>query len=223
MSTHRKRKKSVMDLFLTLVSGIAWMIVYEECIRLGFRDKTYAMPFFALGLNFSWELINFIGEILFKWHGETVGMTAVQVAVNGFWAVLDIVILVTYFKYGIREWYSSLDRKWFVPWSVLGLICCFALQIVFIVEFGGYLAAQYSAFLQNLAMSILFIDMYERRGSMKGQSVLLAISKWLGTLAPTILMGIITYDALVLVCGIFCSVFDIIYICILVGNKKQAA
>ncbi len=29
-----------MDLFLTLLSGIGWMIVYEECIRLGFKDKS---------------------------------------------------------------------------------------------------------------------------------------------------------------------------------------
>lgn len=34
-----------MELFLTVLSGIGWMIVYEECIRLGFRQKTYAMPF----------------------------------------------------------------------------------------------------------------------------------------------------------------------------------
>lgn len=212
-----------MELFLTLVSGIGWMIVYEECIRLGFRDRSYAMPFWALGLNFAWETINFVGELLFKWHGPTVGMTLVQTAVNGFWACLDVVILYTYLKFGKKEWSGKAEEKWFTPWTILGLICCFALQIVFIVEFGGVNAAKYSAFLQNLLMSVLFIDMYRKRGSMEGQSVLLAVSKWLGTLAPTIQNGILSYNALVLVTGIFCSVFDLIYIGFLLRHRKREA
>ena len=151
-----------MELFLTLLSGIGWMIVYEECIRLGFRDRIYAMPFWALGLNFSWEAINFAGELIFKWHGPTVGLTLVQTAVNGFWACLDVVILYTYFKYGKKEWPKALPQKWFAPWTILKLICCFALQIVFIIEFGGVLAAEYSAFLQNLLMSVHFHCLFRR-------------------------------------------------------------
>lgn len=209
-----------MELFLTLLSGIGWMIVYEECIRLGFRDRIYAMPFWALGLNFSWEAINFAGELIFKWHGPTVGLTLVQTAVNGFWACLDVVILYTYFKYGKKEWPKALPQKWFAPWTILKLICCFALQIVFIIEFGGVLAAEYSAFLQNLLMSVLFIKMYSQRNNQEGQSILLATAKWIGTLAPTILMGVISYNPLVLCCGIFCSVFDLIYIWLLTRHKK---
>lgn len=210
-----------MNIFLTLLSGIGWMIVYEECIRLGFRDKTYSMPFFALGLNFAWEFLNFFGEIMFNWHGPMVGMTLIQTAVNGFWAGLDIIILITYFKYGKKEWPKNAKEIWFTPWSILGIICCFALQIVFIVEFDGVLAAQYSAFIQNLIMSILFIGLYIKRGSMEGQSLLLAVAKWIGTLAPTILFGFIEYNALVIVFGLFCSVFDLIYIWLLLQHKKQ--
>lgn len=83
------------------------------------------------------------------------------------------------------------------------------------------MAAEYSAFLQNLLMSVLFITMFAKRGDLRGQSVLLVAAKWLGTLAPTILMGIISFNALVLVCGIFCSIFDIIYIVLLVQRKKH--
>lgn len=210
-----------LELFLTLLSDIGWMIDYEECIRLGFRDKVYAMPFWALGLNFAWESINFVGELLFNWHGAMAGMTLVQTAVNGFWAGLDVVILSTWFRYGRKEWAKTDPETWFVPWSVLGLVCCFALQIVFILQFGGVAAAEYSAFGQNLLMSVLFIDMYWKRGSMAGQSVLLATAKWLGTLAPTILMGWITYNPYVLVFGIFCSVFDLVYMGLLLKEKKE--
>ena len=210
-----------MEMFLTLLSGIGWMIVYEECIRLGFRDKTYAMPFWALGLNFAWELINFVGEIIFNWHGAMEGMALAQTVVNGFWAGLDIVILYTYLKYGKAEWSRTHPEKWFVPWTVLGIVCCFALQLVFVVEFDGVLAAQYAAFIQNLLMSILFIDLYWKRGSMQGQSLLLAVAKWIGTLAPTILFGVLNYNAMVIVFGAFCSVFDLIYIDLLARHKKK--
>jgi hypothetical protein len=44
-----------MALFLTVLSGLAWTIVYAEGIRLGFRDRTYAIPLAALGLNFAWS------------------------------------------------------------------------------------------------------------------------------------------------------------------------
>lgn len=78
--------------------------------------------------------------------------------------------------------------------------------------------------MQNLLMSILFIALYVRRGSMEGQSVLLAAAKWIGTLAPTILMGVMTYKAVVLVCGVSCSIFDLIYIALLgMRNRKSAA
>lgn len=211
-----------MEFFLTVLSGVGWIIVYEECIRLGFRQKTYAMPFFALGLNFSWELIYTLSDIFLEAHGPLVGMNLVQAVANAAWVCLDVLILSTYFRYGKKEWPQSIGKKFFLPWSVLGLICCFALQIVFIAEFGFVMAAQYSAFLQNLLMSVLFIAMYAKRGSMEGQSVLLAVAKWIGTLAPTILMGVITYNAVVLVCGIFCSVFDLIYIVLLLKEKSKA-
>lgn len=209
-----------MDMFLTLLSGIGWMIVYEECIRLGFRDKTYAMPFWVLGLNFAWELINFVGELLFNWHGPMVGMTLAQTVVNGFWAGLDVVILFTYLKYGKKEWAKTAPEKWFMPWTVQGLVCCFALQIIFIVQFGGVAVAEYSAFAQNLLMSVLFIGMFWKRGNMEGQSILLAVAKWIGTLAPTILMGWMTYNPYVLCFGAFCTVFDLIYIGLLVKYRK---
>jgi hypothetical protein len=33
-----------MVLLLTVLSGIAWTIVYIDSIRVGFKQKTYAMP-----------------------------------------------------------------------------------------------------------------------------------------------------------------------------------
>ena len=210
-----------MEMFLTLISGIGWIIVYEECIRLGFKEKTYAMPLFALGLNFAWEAIYSFSDIFLAAHGPLVGLNAIQAYVNASWAVLDIIILFTYFKYGKKEFSKSINKKYFLAWILLVMACCFALQYVFIKEFGFIMGAKYSAFLQNLLMSVMFIGMYVKRGNMKGQSLLLACAKWIGTLAPTIMFGILDYNIIVLASGIFCSVFDVIYICLLSKCKKS--
>lgn len=210
-----------MEIFLTILSGICWIFVYEECIRLGFKQKTCTMPLFALGLNLSWEFLCTFYDFVFLAHGPLVGMNLLQVVVNGIWVFLDIVILCTYIQFWKKEWIVTFNGKLFYPWLGIVLICCFALQIAFIYEFGFILAAQYSAFLQNLLMSVLFIALLVRRKSIKGQSLLLAVSKWIGTLAPTILFGILSQNYIVLICGIFCTVFDLIYIYILILVKNK--
>lgn len=209
-----------MTIFLTLLSGIGWILVYEECIRIGIKQKTYAMPLFALGLNFAWEFLYSFVDIVYEAHGPLEGMTLIQAVVNVFWCCLDVVILYTYFKNAKKEW-PDFIKKYFIPWTILVLVCSFSLQLVFIEEYGFTMAAQYSAFLQNLLMSVLFIKLYVQRKGDYGQSILLAVAKWIGTLAPTILMGVITYNAVVLVCGIFCTIFDLIYIWLLADCRKK--
>ena len=205
-----------MEVFLTLVSGICWCIVYEECIRLSIKDKTYTMPFWALAMNITWEGIYAISEL-------SVGI-GLQPLVNLIWFLLDIVILAFYVKYGKKEWKADKKMWTFYAWTILGLAAMFAVQMSFIAEFGleNHLSAQYAAFIQNLIMSIAFINMLRKRNSSSGQSILLAVTKWLGTLAPTITMGILSTNYVVLVCGLLCSVYDIIYIVLLFRTKKTA-
>lgn len=70
-------------------------------------------------------------------------------------------------------------------------------------------------------MSILFIDMLVRRNSIEGQSMGIAIFKWLGTAAPTILFYMDTGSNLVLALGVLVFVFDAIYIAILYQRFHQ--
>lgn len=208
-------------LFLVLSSGLAWMIVYMDGIRIGWKDKTYAMPFWALALNFAWELLHSVlGYREWGLH--------VQFYINALWTLLDIGILYTYFRYGYKHFPKNLGKPWFTMWSFLGLVTAFLVQYLFIVEFGITLGATYSAFLQNLLMSILFVAMLVQRHSSKGQTMLIAISKWIGTLAPTILFGVLGIVGsgialepmvFVLVIGILISVFDLIYIVMLARTK----
>lgn len=227
-------KLDSIKLLLTIVSGLCWTTVYIDGIRVGLRDKSYAIPFYALALNLAWELLYTI--LGFRTEGATV-----QNVINAVWFTFDIGILYTYFRFGRRDFGWPLPRTSdtvsrvqppataggsdFIAWSVLGLIMAFAVQYAFRRELGLGKGASYSAFAQNLLMSVLFIAMLARRGSREGQSLTIAVNKWIGTLAPTILYGALGEGAfprgsfLILTLGIFCSVFDLIYLWLLARMK----
>lgn len=195
-----------------VISGICWMIVYEECIRIGLTKKTYCMPLFALGLNLAWESIySLMGLAAHNYNAQTI--------VNTIWFLMDAVILYTYLCYGWRENGGRRDTK-FYAWTALVIVSSYILQIAFVMEFGALQAMRYSAYLQNTLMSVLFISMLQKRRSSEGQSMLLAIAKWLGTVAP---LGNLMFELqpLILLTGILCSVFDVLYI-ILLGKQIRS-
>ena len=218
-----------IKLILTVISGLCWTVVYIDGIRVGFRDKSYAIPFYALALNFAWETLYTIFG--FRTNGVTL-----QNVFNAVWFTFDVGILYTYFKFG-RKYFprrltadSSADGAdksgAFIGWSVLGLATALAVEYAFIKEFGVAIGAGYSAFLQNLLMSILFISMLVKRRSREGQSITIAVNKWIGTLAPTLLYGVLGEGGfprasfLILVAGILCSIFDLIYLGLLLKMPK---
>lgn len=71
----------------------------------------------------------------------------------------------------------------------------------------------------------MFLAMLEKRQSSQGQSMLLAVAKWIGTLAP---LGIVSmnygtseFQSLIITLGIFCSVYDLMYIYLLGKRIKE--
>jgi hypothetical protein len=202
-----------MQLFLTIASGLAWTIVYIEAIRLGFKYKTYAMPVAALGLNIAWETIYGV-------HG-LIGTISAQSIINILWAAADVVIVSTFFRFGRAELPKFVTRPLFIGWGVLIFGTSYAVQALFIGQFGWTEGARYSAFLQNLLMSGLFIAMLVARRGTRGQSLVIAVAKWLGTLAPTILIGGLGNLPFILWIGLLCSLFDLIYIGLLVWAKTH--
>ncbi|MCU1530313.1 MAG: hypothetical protein JWP75_4076 [Frondihabitans sp.] len=202
-----------MQLFLTIVSGLAWTIVYIESIRIGFTHKIYAMPVAALGLNIAWETIYGI-------HGLS-GTIDAQAIINLLWAAADVVIVFTFFRFGRAELPRFVTRPLFIGWGVVIFATAYAVQALFIGQFGWTDGARYSAFLQNLLMSGLFIAMLVARRGGRGQSMVIAVAKWLGTLAPTILIGVLGNLPFIIGIGLLCSVFDLTYIGILWWAKKN--
>lgn len=141
-----------MELFLTLFSAVAWTLVYAEAIRVGLRDRTYAMPVAALALNFAWEATYATTDFL-------AGVSP-QGVVNVVWAAADVVIIGTYLRFGRAELPEFVTRPLFAGWSALVFAGAFAVQWLFLAQFGTHDASRYSAFLQNLLMSGLFIALY---------------------------------------------------------------
>lgn len=209
-----------MDFALTALSGVAWTIVYIEAIRLGFAQKTYAMPIAALGLNIAWEW-------LYAFHGFATAPGALQTWVNLVWGLGDCVILFTYFRFGRREFPQLTERlgSWaYIAWGIAMVVTAAIVQWLFTVQFGfdGSRAAAYSAFLQNLLMSGLFIGMFVARGGSRGQSLVIAFAKWIGTLAPTIQLGWVDGAwPFVVGIGLLCSAFDLTYIALLAWDRTR--
>jgi hypothetical protein len=202
---------------LTALSGIAWTIVYIDSIRVGFTHRTYAMPIVALGLNIAWEWTYAVRDL-------TAGDPQLQGWVNLIWALADVLILTTFFRYGRSEFPGFVSKPLFVIGGLAILVTSFLLQWLFIAEFPMDMkAAQYSAFLQNLLMSGLFIAMFVARRGPRGQTLLIATAKWIGTLAPTILFGFIPGSLFVIGVGLLCGVFDLAYIGLLIWAKRDPA
>lgn len=113
----------------------------------------------------------------------------------------------------------------FIPYSLLVFASCLVFQLAFFLQFDDQVVSgQYSAFAQNAIMGVLFVGMLVRRGSSKGQSMIIAVAKCLGTLAPTIQHGLLQgFNIYVLLMGAFCFVWDVLYIVLLhrqIKNEK---
>lgn len=198
---------------LLAISALARTIVYVCSIVLGFREKTYCIPLWALGLNICWEIIYACAGI---------SDPQMQNIANAVWACCDILIVVTYFKYG-RAFLPKRIQPYFVPYSVLVFVSCLLFQLAFFLQFDDQVVSgQFSAFAQNAIMSVLFVGMLIRRQSSKGQSMLIAVAKCLGTLAPTIQHGLVQgFNIYVLCMGTFVFVWDMVYIVLLHRQIKQ--
>ncbi len=200
---------------LLLIGGLSWTIVYIEIIRKGFKEKTCGMPLFPLMLNFSWEVIYSVDGLLVRKSFDSI-----QTYVDVVWALLDVCIIFTWFEYGKRL-LSTNNKKFFIPYSLLALFTSFAMQYAFYLcpEAQG-LSAMYSAYTSNTAMSISFLIMILRKENTQGQSLIVAIGKWIGSLAFVLYGNVYSgIHVFILLMGIVCSLFDVLYIYFLVKLK----
>lgn len=154
---------------LMIIGGIFWSLTYILIIRRGFIDKTYGIPLAALCANISWEAIfSFIHP-----HSPP------QLYINYVWFFLDVIIVLQFLKYGKSEFPKFSIRQFYITF-LMALTTAFFLVLFITYQFNDFDGA-YSAFGQNLMMSILFITMLLSRNDHRGQSIFIALFKMLGT------------------------------------------
>ena len=205
-------------LILVGISGICWTIVYIELIRNGFKDKACGMPIFALGLNIVWEFLYSIDGFFFSKE-----FIQVQNIADIAWALCDVAILVCWFRYG-KQYLPQNAQQYFIPFTIMALTVCFGMQMAFYLYCDTATEASiYSAFAQNVAMSVMFLTALFQRNTTKGFSLLGAVCKCIGTLTPTIwgCVEIGRIHVYIFIAGLLCFMIDIIYIYFFAKYKKQ--
>src|SRR5262245_2599016 len=121
------------------------------------------MPITALCANISWE---FIFSFVYPHDPPQNYITIV-------WFVFDLVIVLQTFRFG-RVAFEPPNL--FYPAFILGLLVSFGAILAITVQFNDW-DGKYTAFGQNLMMSILFVAMLPRRQDIKGQSIYMILLK----------------------------------------------
>lgn len=203
-----------MQTVLLSIGGIFWILTYIFTISKGSKDKTYGMPLLALCANISWEFVySFVQP-----HPPP------QLYINYLWFGLDVIIVFQFFKYYKNEFSNLSSSKICIA---LGLLILTALCIILsgALIFGDS-SGVFSAFGQNLLMSILFIVMFFNRGkSLRGQSIFIALFKMIGTGLTSVyfyLFNPVTHSSVILP-FLFMSIFifDLIYVILVYDRYKK--
>ena len=198
---------SLID-FFGLASGIFWIITYACVIRQGLLDRTYAMPFLALAMNITWEF-------LFTFVYPSVG-GIMQESINAIWFAADVAIIAVFLKYWRSDYPMSLPESYVWPMFAFAFVMVTPVMVATVSVFGRDDGSVYTAFVDNLIMSALFLGMLLRRGNRRGQSMWIAWGKLLGTLTASVSQYL--YDpgnVLWLVIYIEILILDLVYVILL--------
>jgi hypothetical protein len=194
-----------------IASGVFWSITYLLIIKRGWQDKACGMPLAALCLNISWEFI-------FSFVHPDEGF---QLVINIIWFALDLVIVAQYLRYEILRRPSGRSAFLFYA-AFLSLLAASFLTVLLITRefenWGGY----YTAFGQNMVMSILFVDMLLAGKDLAGQSLYIGLAKMLGTFCASVLVFTYIPDSQLTVFFAWaCLFFDLAYIGLYIGKSRR--
>lgn len=204
-----------MGIYLVVAGGIFWLLTYLEIIRKGFKDKAYGMPVPALLINFSWEFI-----FSFVYPPDNA-----QLYINYLWLLFDIIIFYQLLCYWKND-FNKIPHSFFYFSLFSLMILAYLFVIVNVKEFGGLMGCFYTAYGNNLLMSVLFVAMLFRRKSLAGQSISIASFKLIGTFITSIgyykYEQAVTSSVLLKYLFVLILIFDTLYLSLLyLQSKKQ--
>jgi hypothetical protein len=199
------------DILLNL-GGFFWLLTYLFAIYISYKDKVIAIPCFAVAVNFAWEILFLL----------TVPQTNLFYCFDMIACILDLIIFIFTYRYLINE-RNYKNHIMTMKYGFLSLwLGSFFLIYFFENETHSYLM-RLSGYIDNLIMSYLFCGMYWRRGSLLGQSSLLALCKLLGTFFITLWNSHVTpFSWFILTTGSCVFVLDLYYFIVLVSHKTNS-
>lgn len=193
-----------MNIVLDVISGASWSMVYICAIVIGFKYKTWCIPKLSICLNLSWEFWVVFDRVS---QGE---FKSIAFIIQIVWLLLDFFILLTLL------FYDNAENK--NIWNnILLFVIVFVLMNVLTCQAGLW---EVIAFLINAIMSGLFIYRMGKDFS-HWHSKVIALGKLLGTMAATILYGIIQWNILILWIGGICLFLDVVYFVMLQRNLRK--
>jgi hypothetical protein len=148
---------------------IFWTLAYVLIIRRGFKERTYGMPALALCANFAWEVLFSLYPAPYKLNHYG----------NVIWIIADVLILYTCLRFGPAEVTEPLLKRWFRLLTLAGVAYVFVLEWAFVCQ-GQDSYGIVIGFAQDLLMAALFLGMYRKRDSLRGQSFWIALGILLG-------------------------------------------
>ncbi|HEY9608801.1 hypothetical protein [Allocoleopsis sp.] len=154
-----------------LAAGVFWLFAYVAIIRRGFKDRSLAMPMVALSANISWEAIF---SFIYIPPNKLIHYSSI------IWFCFDLPIALQCFLYGANNSQPKFIQKNFRLFFLASIAISFLILVRFIYDFNDKKGA-YSGYGINLMMSILFVGMLIQRDGILGQSIYIALCKWLGT------------------------------------------
>lgn len=191
-------------------SLLFWSLAYLLIMRRGFLDKSYGMPLVPLCGNFAWE---FVFGFLYP-DAEPMGL------INRLWFFLDIVLVYQFLRYGFSDYPKNLSKKLKIPVFLVTLGVAFGLIYFAYHEFDDF-DGRYTAWVDNLIISVMFIVMLVRRGSLMGQSLYIGIFKMLGTLFIDVAQHQLTPSDFLFFLYIVVFFFDVVYLVMFCQKARE--
>ncbi len=202
---------------LEIASGVCWTLAYLLIIKRSFQDRACGMPMWALCANISWEFL-----FTFVWIANPP-----QNYVNVVWFAFDLAIAASFLRFGRKDFKGTALDRLFVPMFGLCLAASFGAVYTMTYQFEvlatpEQVDGRYAAFAQNLVMSVLFIAMLVRRGSLQGQSLYVAALKMIGTLFASLLFFMLDpSNAFLDFLYVAIFVFDAVYLAMIYFKHRE--
>jgi hypothetical protein len=155
-----------------ITPGVLWCVAYVLIIRRGFLDRSYGMPLPALCANLAYE---FVFAFVLPLKPPTNYVCAA-------WCLIDAVIAYQYLRFGRKE-LAEEERALLIPTFLLGMATAAIMMITITKDLGLALGNSYAGWGCQLLLSIALIHMLLRRPDLAGQSIYIALARFLGSVA----------------------------------------